>query len=167
MPGFPTRPQLSDIGPITLLDARPVRESTKELAAQHWNLLKHQVAGMGILAPRIQAKLTIANPTLLLAHYEAWNPQLKTSGNFAAPTPLFVSTGRATLEYLTPVPDEIASDVGIAFSWARGWVHQDPPTTFRTVQVTPVAGTPNRLTICVFDAAGALQNGSDVWIEAG
>lgn len=167
MPGFPTRPQLSDLGPITLEDARPVRDPDKELAAAHWNLSKHQVAGMGMLAPRIIAKLTVANPTLLLSHLEAWNPQLKSSGNFAAPTPLFLSTGLASLTYLTPVPDERGNNVAIAFTWGFGFIHQDPPTTFRHVQVTPVAATPHVLKVAVMDAAGTVQNGSDVWIFAG
>jgi hypothetical protein len=167
MSGLPTRPQLSDFGPITLVDARPVRDPDKELGASSWNLMKHQVAGLGILSPRITAKLTIANPTLLLAHGEAWNPQLKTSGNFAAPTPLYISTGLASLTYLTPVPDEAGNNVGIAFSWGFGFVHLDPPTTFRHVQVTPVAASPHVLKVCVMDAAGTVQNGSDVWIFAG
>jgi hypothetical protein len=165
--GFPTRPQLSDFGPIVLADARPVRDPTIELAAQHWNRMKHQVAGMGILAPRVAAKVTVANPALLLSHGEAWNPQLKTSGNFAAPTPAYVSTGRATLTYLTPVEDETGANVAIAFAWAFGFLHLSPPTTFRHVIVTPTTGTLNQLGIAVFDAAGALQDGSDVWVFAG
>jgi len=167
MSGFPTRPALADFGPTTMLNARPVLDADIEPDAAHWNLLKFQAAGMGLLSPRILAKLTINTPTALLAHVEAWNPAGSTSGNFAAPTPTYISTGRCTLTYLTPVPDLLGNDIAIAFSWAHAFVHADPPTTFRSVQATPIAATPHIITVCVFDAAGALQNGSDVWLMAG
>lgn len=167
MSGFPTRPQLSDFGPIVLQDARPVRDPDIELAAAQWNLMKHQVAGMGLLAPRVAAKLTVDGAPALSLHYEAWNPRGLTSGNFAAPTPAAVAAGRVTLTYLTPVEDQLGNGIAISFAWGFGFVHASPPTTFRSVQVTPVTGQLNQLEICVFDAAGALQNGSTVWVFAG
>lgn len=167
MSGFPTRPQLSDFGPIVLQDARPVRDPDIELAAAQWNLMKHQVAGMGLLSPRVVAQLTVDASPALAVNREAWNPRQLTSGNFAPPTPAAVATGRVTLTYLTPVEDQLGNEIPIAFAWGFGFAHASPPTTFRSVQVTPVTGQLNRLEICVFDAAGALQNGSTVWVFAG
>jgi hypothetical protein len=164
--GFPSRPSLSNFGP-TLENAVPVRDPSRELDAAVFNLLRQQVAGMGLLVPRVIAKLTVANPTLLLAHAEAWNPEGLTTGEFAAPTPAFVSTGRCTLTYSQQVPDELDEEQNIAFSWGFGWYSADPPTVRKSVQVEPIAATPYILSVCVFNASDALENGNNVWIVAG
>lgn len=167
MSGFPTRPALGDFGPITLINSGPVRNPDTDVDAAHWNLLKHQVAGLGLTAPRIIAKLTVANPALLLVHAEAWNPQSKTSAPFTAPVPLFISTGRMTLTYTTPVTDEAGNDVAIAFTWAHAFQHLDPPTTLKHFRATPIASTPNSITITSWSAVSALESGNTCWLLAG
>ncbi len=167
MSGFPARPPLADFGTLVLLDARPVVDPTKEFSAAQWNLIKHQASGMGLLAPLVMAKVTVTGAGVLLAHAEAYNPKGLTSAPFLAPTPAAVATGRITLSYPTPIPDQLGVDQTIAFNWGFGFAHADPPTTFRHVMVTPIAATPHILSISVFDAAGALQDGSNVWVFAG
>lgn len=166
MSGFPVRPALAQFGPA-LQNLAPVRNPTTELDAVNWNLMRHQVAGLGLMVPRILVKLTVDDPAVLLARAEAWNPQGATTGDYADPTVAYVSTGRATIEYATPIPDQNGEDQPIVFSWAFGWLSADPPTTVKLVQCEPIASTPALITVCVFDASNALENGNDVWVAAG
>lgn len=164
--GFPIRPTSAQIGP-ELANVAPVRNPETDLDAVAWNLLKHQVAGCGLMVPRVLFKVTIDDPLVLVARAEAWNPNGLTTGVYAAPTLNYVSTGRGTVEYATPLPDQKGDNQIVAFSWAMGWLSADPPTTVKKVQVEPVAATPARLTICVFDASNALEDGNTVWVAAG
>jgi hypothetical protein len=164
--GFPARPDLSSYGP-TLQNAVPVRDPERELDAAVFNLLRHQAAGMGLLSPRVLLKLTVADPAVLIARAEAWNPRGLTTGQYAAPTVAYVSTGRITVEYPELIADELGEDQSVAFSWGFGWLSADPPTTRKSVQVEPIAATPHILTVCCFNASDALENGNNVWIAAG
>jgi hypothetical protein len=164
--GFPARPIFADFGQAHL-NYSDVVDPERDLDIAHWVLMKHQVAGMGLLSPRIIAKLTVSGASALLARGEAWNPSQLTSGVYANPIIANVATGRATIEYPTAVPDEQGVNQSVAFTWAYAFVHQDPPTTFRMAMAAPLIATPYKLSVSVFDAAGALQNGSDVWVYAG
>lgn len=166
MSGFPIRPALSAFGP-TIENIAPVRNPTTDLDAAKWNLLKYQAAGLGLMTPRVLFKLTIDNPMALLARSEAWNPSGASTGDYADPSLAYVSTGRGTVEWTTPIPDQNGDDQVVAFSWALGWFGGDPPTTLKWVQAEPVAATPAIITVCVFDAAGSLEDGNDVWVAAG
>lgn len=164
--GFPARPVLADFGQASR-NYSDVVDPERDLDIAHWVLMKFQVAGMGLLVPRAIAKLTVSGASALLARAEAWNPSQLTSGVYANPIVANVATGRATIEYPTEVPDEQGVNQSIAFTWAQAFVHQDPPTTFRMAMACPLVATPYKLSVSVFNSAGALQNGSDVWVFAG
>jgi hypothetical protein len=164
--GFPNRPALADFGQASK-NYSAVVDPERDLDIAHWVLMKRQVAGIGLLSPLIAAKLTVSAASALLARAEAWNPEQLTTGVYADPAIGNVATGRASLTYPTQVPDENGDLVSIAFSWAYAFVFQDPPTTFRMAMATPIVATPYIISVSVFDAAGALQNGSDVWVFAG
>lgn len=165
---FPTRPLLSDFGPLVMLDAGPVRDPERQATAAQWNLMKWQAAGMGLLVPRVIVKLDALNPTpAVLARAEAWNPNGETTGDYAPPTAARTSAGRFTLTYPATVPDMDGEATSVAFSWGFGFIHADPPTVRKSVQVTPVALTPRILTVCVFNASDALEDGNTVWVVAG
>jgi len=164
--GFPVRPTAAQIGPV-MQQLVPVRNPDTDLSADTWNLVRFQVAGAGLMVPRVLFKVTVDNPMVLLARSEAWNPDGLATGSYADPSIAYVSTGRGTVEYPSTMPDQLGDSQQVVFSWARGWIHLDPPTTVKLVQVAPVAATPNRLTVCVFDAANALEDGNDVWVAAG
>jgi len=166
MSGFPLRPSLGQFGP-DMANLAPVRNPSTDLDAANWNLLKHQVAGLGLVVPRILVKVTVTNPMVLISRSEAWNPTGASTGDFADPTLAYVSTGRGTIQYPTPIPDQNGDNQTIAFSWAFGWYSADPPTTVKLVQAEPIASTPALITVCVFDAANALEDGNDVWVMAG
>lgn len=165
---FPTRPQLSDFGPITLLNAGAVRDPDRQATAEHWNLIKNQVAGMGLLSPLVAVKFEAFDPIGdILARSEVWNPQLQTGGSFAAPVPERVSAGRYTLTYPETVPNHLGEEISLAFSWAFAFHHADPPTTIRKVQACPVGATPNVITVICFDATDTLDDGNTIWVFAG
>lgn len=164
--GFPIRPSISTFGP-TLANAVPIRDPERELDAAVLNLLRHQVSGMGLIVPRVIAKVLVSGAPSVLARAEAWNPAGLSTGQYVAPTPTVVSTGRITLDYPQLVVDELGVDQSIAFVWGFGWYSADPPSVRKSVQVEPVAATPYKLSICVFNAADALENGNNVWIVAG
>lgn len=166
MPGFPNRPDLATFGPDAV-NTRAIRDPSRELSASTFNLMKFQLAGIGIVQPRAFVKLTAADPTVLLGRAEAWNPRGLTSAPFLNPEIVRVGTGNYDVTYASPVTDESGASVALSFGWGVGFIVTPSSTTFRHVQVTPKTGAANAVKVCVFDAAGALQDGSDVAILIG
>jgi hypothetical protein len=73
--GFPTRPTRDSFGP-TYEQARPADDPSQELEADPLNLLCHQSAGIGLIAPRaiIVAEYT-GGQWVYTYRAEAWNPK--------------------------------------------------------------------------------------------
>lgn len=164
MSGFPTRPDRAAFGP-TLLDASPVRDPTRQLGAGRLNLDAHQVAGLGLVSPRVMIRLTIDGTTpVLISRAEVWNPEGLTSGDQVDPVLVGISTGRCTISYPTQISDELGEPVGIGFVWGMGLHGDDPPTVLKHIRVAPIVATPSIVTVTAFDAAGALEDGVDATV---
>lgn len=164
MSGFPARPDRAAFGP-NMVNAAPVRDPSRQLDAAQLNLLSHQAAGLGLIAPRVMLRLTVHGTTpVLLSRAEAWNPKGLTSGQYVDPILVGVSTGRMTVQYPTVIADQLGQDIGIGFLWGLGFHADDPPTTLKHVRVAPVAATPNIVTVTAFDDGGVLEDGVDATI---
>jgi hypothetical protein len=157
MGGFPNRPALSTFGPDAV-NTRAIRDPERELSAEQWNLLKFQVAGLGIVLPRAHLRFTAVASPQLLARAEAWNPRGLTSAPFANPTLTRVAQGNYDVTYTSPVTDMDGASVALSFTHGFGFPLTESSTLFRYVQVTPKTGTANAVKVCIFDAAGTLQD---------
>lgn len=161
MSGLPSRPGRDDFGP-DVENSAPVRDPRKQIDASIFNLLMWQVSGMGIVAPRT-ALVFVAQPSpTIVSRLEAWNPRQLTTGAYADPSLTRNATGDYTVEYPTPVPDEIGEDVAISFTWAHAFVVNADPLVLKHAQAAPVAGNTNRLRVGIFNSAGAAQDGNTV-----
>jgi hypothetical protein len=166
MPGFPNRPDLATFG-SDAVNTRAVRDPSRELSADYWNLLKYQVAGMGLLAWRAHVRFTAnTNPTLL-GRAEAWNPRGLTSAPFTNPVLTKLATGRYSVVYASPVTDEAGASVALSFAYGTGFLLTPSLTVLKTVVVTPLSGSANGVHVAVYNAAGALEDGNNVGILIG
>lgn len=164
MAGFPTRPDRSAFGP-KMLNARPVRDGSKELDAEKLNLDWHQTAGLGLVSPRVLLRVTIDGTTPVLhSRAEAWNPEGYNSGDQVDPVLVGISTGRITIAYPTTIQDETGNAIGIGFVGGMGFHGDDPPIVLKHIRVAPIAATPSIVTVTAFDAAGALEDGVEALI---
>jgi hypothetical protein len=157
MPGFPNRPDLASFGPDAV-NTRAIRDPSRELSALTWNLAKFQLAGLGIVLPRAMLRFTAVASPQILARAEAWNPRGLTSAPFTDPTLTRVGQGNYDVTYASPVTDETGADVALSFSHGHGGILTPSSTTFRLVQVMPKTGAANAVKVCIFDAAGTLQD---------
>lgn len=164
MSGFPTRPDRGAFGP-TLIDRSPVRDTEGQVGASRFNLDAHQVAGLGLVSPRVMLRLTIDGTTpVLISRAEVWNPKGLSTGDQVPPTLAGISTGRCTVSYPTTIADEEGDPIGIGFAWGCGIHGDDPPTVLQHIRVAPIAATPSIVTVTAFNAAGALEDGVDATV---
>jgi hypothetical protein len=165
MSGFPNRPGLLDFGPETLVDSRAIRNPKTELGAAFFGLVKSQLAGLGVVAPRAFLSFSASPSPAVLARSEAWNPKALTSAPFANPTLTRAATGSYNVVYTSPVTDAGGAAAALSFAFGGlGWVTTASLTVRKTVQVTPLSGTPNGVKVAVFDTSGALVDGNNVAI---
>lgn len=166
MTGFPNRPGLSSFGP-NVVNTRPVRDPSRELHADTFNLMRFQIAGMGLVVPRAFLHFTADNPAVQLARAETWNPSASTASPFDDPSITRQATGNYNVEYTSPVTDRDGNSVALSFVWGFGVVTTASLVVRKTVQVTPLSGTANAVKVAVFDAAGSLEDGNNVAIWIG
>jgi len=159
--GYPTRPDRDNFGP-TVVNTTPVRNPQRQVGADQFNLLWHQVSGSGLVVPRIAFHFTADNPDVQLGRVEAWNPKRLTSGAYIDPVITRNGVGDYTIEYPTPIPDEQGNDIAISFQWASAIQANADPTVLKHVQASPVAISPSHIRVGVFNAAGAAEDGNDV-----
>jgi hypothetical protein len=167
MGGFPNRPDLAALGP-TLVDARPVLNPNQEATAAQFNLLRWQVAGIGLVSHRALLIFTAnsgAQPILRRA--EAWNPKGLSTGAHANPTITRNSTGNYDVLYPASVPDELGEMTSLAFAFGQGVVVTPSQTTQRVVVVTPLSGSPSGVKVKVFDSNADGIDGHNVAIFIG
>lgn len=157
MTGFPNRPDLASFGP-DFVDTRAVRDPSRELSASVLNLMKFQVAGMGVVMARAHLRFTAVASPVLLARAEVWNPRGLSSTPFQNPEITRVAQGNFEVTYNSPVTDKDGSNVALSFSHGWGFPLTPSSTTFRYVQVTPLSGSANGVKVAIMDAAGALQD---------
>lgn len=148
MGGFPNRPDLAAFGP-NAIDTRPVRDPSREMAAATWNLLRHQVAGMGVVSPRAFLRFTAGIGPVLLARAEVWNPRGLTSAPFTNPEISRASTGQWVVTYDTPVTDADGVEVPLNFSWGMGVVCTPGSADATFVTVTPRVDEANAMHVTV------------------
>jgi hypothetical protein len=165
MSGLPLRPDRDSFGP-TYLDSTAVRDPQKNLSAGVFNLLTWQVAGIGLLSPRVLLWFTANTSPDVIGRAEAWNPHRLTTGVYADPTLTKSGTGDYLVEYPTPIPDADDVDQAIAFSYAMAVVVNSDPSVLKSARAAPVLANPYRVRVCVFNAAGSLQDGNDVLLLA-
>lgn len=162
--GFPTRPDRDSFGP-TMLDVVPVRDPERHVGAGLLNLFSHQVAGLGLISPRVMMRLTVnGGSSAIVARAEAWNPKGLATGDKVAPTLSSPGTGLLAVTYPTSITDQEGNAVGIGFQWGMGMIADSPPSTLRHVQVAVTAGTPSEFVVGVFDNAGTLIDGQTVTV---
>jgi hypothetical protein len=166
MPGFPNRPALTTFGPDAV-DTRAIRDPSRELGAATFNLMKFQLAGMGVLSPRAFLQFLADTDRTISARAEAWNPRGLTSSPFAAPTITRIDVGEYDVVYDSPVVDERGEDVALSFRWGWGVVVTPSSTVLKHVMVTPLTGSANGVKVATFDATGTLEDGEVVAILIG
>jgi hypothetical protein len=166
MPGFPARPDLATFGPDAV-NTRAVRDPSRELDAATWNLLRFQVAGLGVISPRAYLEFLATAAMTISARAEAWNPRGLTSAPFTPPTITRVGTGNYSVVYASPVTDQAGASVALSFTRGMGFVVTPSAIVLKHVLVTPLVGSSNGVKVAVFNAAGALEDGSVVGILIG
>lgn len=165
--GFPNRPDLAALGP-TVVNLHPVGNPEKEATAAQWNLLRWQVAGLGLVAMRAHLIFAAAAGSQPIRwRQEAWNPRALTTTPHQDPTITRIGTGQYDVVYNSPVPDELGELVALSFRHGLGTIVTPSQTTFRHVMVSPLSGTPAGVKVMVLDAAGAAVDGHDVSILIG
>ena len=165
--GFPTRAAIDDFGPEIAGNTRAVRDPTKELDFRSWNLMRHQVAGLGLVAPLALLQFTSANPPVIQARAEAWNPKRLSTGLFADPTPTRNGAGDYTWAWTSPTVDEQGNSVPVTFTYAMGWVVEaDNPGTLKHVRCAVLTANRNRIRVKRFDAAGSLEEAGSIVVLA-
>ncbi len=161
MSGSPLRPDRSSFGE-EFVDSTAVRDPRKQMAARIMNLLTWQVAGMGLLVPRVALYFTCAPSPVPLARVEAWNPNRLSTGDYADPAMTRTGAGNYLIEYPTSVPDELGESQAISFLWAQAFVVNAVPTTLKHAQAAVEPGNANKLRACAFSTTHVLEDGSDL-----
>lgn len=160
MSGSPLRPDRSSFGP-TVEDTSPVKDARRQWAARIANLVMWQVAGAGLVMPRVVLEFNAQVGPTIVGRAEVWNPDRLSTGAYAPPTLTRQATGDYLVTYPTPVPDENGDDVAVSFSHALGFCSNADPTVLKHVQAAVHTST-NALRVAVFNSAGALQDGNRV-----
>lgn len=162
MSGFPNRPDRDSFGP-EVENTSPVRNAKRQWGADIANLVMWQTAGMGLVCPRAALWFSATATPGILARAEAWNPRRLTTAPFGDPQIEVLGDGDYLITYSTPVVDEQGAAAEIGFLWAHGFTVNNDPSDLKHVQAAVHA---NQARVCVFDAVGALQHGSDVVLLA-
>lgn len=110
MSGFPTRISRSALGQAKV-NAKPVKDRSKELVAEEWNLMRHTAGGLAGVAPQAWLFATFTGPDQIAvtAHREAWDPDAVN----AAPEIERTSAGLYVVTYDATYPDEAGTAVAI------------------------------------------------------
>jgi hypothetical protein len=108
MSGFPNNVSRAGFGP-ELRDAKPVKDPSINPSASMFNLALFQLAGASLMVPRgiivVRGTALEEGGTVeILARYESWNSEGKSTGDYAAPTCAWVDVGEYDITY-GPVPD--------------------------------------------------------------
>jgi hypothetical protein len=166
MGGFPNRPDLATFGP-DVVNTGIVKDPSRQLSAEIFNLLKYQVAGLGLTAFRAMLRFTCAVSPVPSARAEVWNPRGLTSDPFGDPSITRIGAGEYNVVYPSPVLDQLEASVALSFTHGLGMVSMPSSTTLRHVTVNPLTGESAGMKVCVFNAAGTRVDGDTVVIFIG
>ncbi len=166
MGGFPNRPDLATFGP-DVVNTGIVKDPSRQLSAETFNLLKYQVAGLGLTAFRAYLAFEAVASPPLLARVEAWNPRGLTSDPFGDPTITRIGAGNYEIVYASPVTDQGGSDVALSLTHGVGMILDPSSVTFRLVMVSPLTGNAAGVKVAIFNSAAALTDGNRVGILIG
>jgi len=159
--GFPTRPARGSFGPDPV-NTRPVRDRSRELDGEDiGRLLFHQIAGLGLMIPLARVRMTAQASPILIERFEAWNPQLLTTGDFVDPTLIRVGAGIYTIEYPSPIADHEGTATNLSFRSALGFCDTEDDDDIR---VRARRDTASRVRFTVRDGAGTLVDGENVHV---
>lgn len=161
MSGSPLRPDRASFGEV-FRDSTAVRDPQKQMAARFMNLALWQVAGMGLVVPRVGLLFTTQVDPVAAQRVESWNPYRLTTGVYAPPEITRTAAGNYLIEYPTQVPDENGDDQTVSFSWALAFISNADPTTLKHAQAGVVSGNTNQIRACAFSTTHVLEDGSDL-----
>jgi hypothetical protein len=170
MGGFPNRPDLASFGP-DVVNTGIVRDPTRELAAATFNLMRFQVAGLGVVSMLAMLRFTATDPPVQLARAEVWNPKGLTSDPYGDPQIDRVSVGFYVVSYPSPVVDQSGASAALSFTHGFGMstypvaVVGEELRFLVHVRVSPF--TSNAVRVLIFDGAGAPVDGDGVVIYIG
>jgi len=158
--GFPVRPRRLDFGP-KLKNRKPIRNPEYEVAAELLGGLAFgQLAGAGqtaflaVLLVKIQSGAPTAS---IIDRSEAWNPDRKTTGGFAAPLVTRVSAGVLDISYASEVPDW--DDVSRPLSFKGGFANYiDDNTNVLFARVIPTDPNTSAVRVRGWQITGSSQN---------
>jgi len=102
MSGSPNRPGLTAFGPFPKQNPIPVKNPKTQLDAGMMSLLIWQVAGAGLVMPKVWAALDGTSGLVLNAHGEIWNP----NGSVSPPLVTYSAVGRYSVQYGSVFEDE-------------------------------------------------------------
>ncbi|HEX4334686.1 MAG TPA: hypothetical protein VH062_02165 [Polyangiaceae bacterium] len=107
MSGSPRRPSLDSFGP-QLRDQKPVTNPETQIGADMLNLVRFQLAGLGLTSFRAWALIdsTGGVTPVISARAESWNPNTKTGAPYLPPIPGRTGVGALSLQYASSYPDE-------------------------------------------------------------
>lgn len=166
MGGFPNRPDLATFGP-DVINTGIIKDPSRQLSAETFNLLKFQVAGLGLTGFRAMLAFLCTGPTSPLARVEAWNPRGLTSDPFGDPTITRIGTGEYDVEYPTPVLDQAGSDAALSFAYGVGMIIEPSQTVLTHVMVSPLLGNAAGVKVAIFDGTLAPIDGYRIAILIG
>jgi hypothetical protein len=102
MGGFPGRPSRNEFGP-TYEDEFPVENPKRELGQEVMNLNMWQLAGAGLVSPKVVITATVSGSTVTVTNQLlAWDPKQLLSNIAIA----YNSTGNYTPTFASTYPDE-------------------------------------------------------------
>lgn len=108
MAGFPDRPDRDSFGP-TYENEDAVENPKRELGQEIVNLNMWQVAGMGLVSPKVVINCTVAGggPVTVVGQRLAWDP----NQDLANITITYSATGIYTFAFASTYPDEDGSAI--------------------------------------------------------
>ncbi len=116
MSGFPTRPSLLTFGKEKLKNHGASLNPEKEVSAEQVNLLKWQVAGLGIVSPLANA--LVLDTGALSSAGAVWNPKGLPGLH---PTVQKTGTGVYVVTWAAEYEDETDTMRTVSIAWARAF----------------------------------------------
>jgi hypothetical protein len=156
MSGFPTRSSLLAFGPEKLKDQGASLNPEKEVSAAQVNLLKWQVAGLGIVSPLASA--LVLDTGALSAAGAVWNPKGLPGLH---PSVQKTGTGVYVVTWAVQYEDETDTMRPVSIAWARAFPQGG---AFRLAR-TSIVGT--AVTVEVAEAASVAAEDGTFLLEVG
>jgi len=123
MSGFPNRPTRNDFGP-TYENERPVQDPKREVGEDIYNLNFWQVAGLGLVAPKVIIVATVAGSVVTTVNqFLAFDP----SRSLSALTWTYEGVGHYSFDFQSQYPDEVGNNVNLSLVAGGAFVQGSTP----------------------------------------